>query len=347
MQSDINSIYNALISSVSDLYGWRNVQLRHIQTIKRVYSSVIEVHITASNHEPVDAFIKIYSPIKGTSSDEINRRVEQDFKISGMLYGKMKDDPELSVVRPLVYLPEFMTIVTEKSPGIQFQELLNKSARYYPSKDARTELEKICFNCGRWLKLFQDITCLHYDGALNTDEMLQDYERRTKWLVGSEKIPFDEQQRSKILHYVRSTKEALPPDMLIVSGVHGDFGPGNLLADETNVIVLDFAMYRYGSIYMDLTYFWHQLETLLLKPIFRPSVVTRLQRALLDGYDKSLHEKKPFQTLPLFKIFRIQHLVTRLAGMLPKHPDMSAFKRLYQARVAKLSITQLDDICQL
>jgi tRNA A-37 threonylcarbamoyl transferase component Bud32 len=311
---------------------WADIRIMPLSYKVRKYSK--SIHATMYSKEGIsqDIFIKTYE--HGgfeKSSTELKRLIEAEFKILKFLHAE-----GLSVVKPLFYIPEYLTIVTEKRHGHRFQDLLIRKARLYPSVKTINYLEQLCYGCGRWLRDFQQIT--QTKERFNLDILREGI----SWRINRLDNLFDQRLREKILTYFEEQKEGIDEAYLKVSGVHGDFFPGNILINGEEIVVLDFTMFRYGSVYTDLAYFSHQLETLLLKPFFRKTIITVLKRAFLMGYDEGLILEKN----PLFRLFRIQHLLSRLVA-LSQDKDYLFYQRLYNLRIAKRCIKLLEELCNL
>ena len=89
---------------------------------------------------------------------------------------------------------------------------------------------------------------------------------------------------------------------------HGDFCPGNILMHGDAIVVLDFSMIEHGSVFQDLSYCFEHLERNLYRyaerPLIRPRVIRKLQRALLEGYDPATDV-----SAPLFRLGQIRHAI--------------------------------------
>ncbi len=344
MQAISAELLVELRSKLSSDFGWPDCQFRTVRRIDRLYSRIEEVEATPPGGRPMNIIVKIYLPCVGLSSEDLKRRICREYEILELLSRKMRDFPNLSVVTPLALFPQHMAIVSKKSPGQQFQKVLTTRARFYPAKTTLQRLERWSFTSGRWLHVFQEITRPEQSRNLDFSEISDNVGKRLNWLVDSPKIPLTAEIAEQVSTYLNDCAKKLEHTTVEISGTHGDFFPGNMLVHEDTVTVLDFATFSYNASLMDVTYFWHQLETLMLKPIYRPTVIARLQQNFLTGYSPDLAKDGVFQNRPLLKLFRILHLVRRLMGMIPEPSNFPIHKRISQMRMAKMTVKELNKL---
>jgi hypothetical protein len=104
---------------------------------------------------------------------------------------------------------------------------------------------------------------------------------------------------------------------------------------EEGVGVVDFAMYQSGSVYHDLTHFYHRLTILRHKPIYRRSVIRELTEAFLEGY-----AGKARLDSPLFSLFVVQHLVCHCVMIVQCQPT-SLKEKLFNKTILATYARQL------
>lgn len=340
MDDIVTDTLTLLRQKLIDELGWDEPRVLPLRVEKRVFSRIVEATLTSGNGRAENVIIKIYGVARGSTEDAVMHQIRNEFEIMRRLWGELREHPVFSVARPLVFLPERHALVMSKSPGRQFQSILTRKARFRPGGKTMARLESLCHACGRWLKWFQWNADSDLNGKLDLDDMIEKIDYRLERLVDCEKADFDEKLRSRTLRRLEMLSQDVAESDLYISAVHGDFFPGNVLANGQKITILDFAMYRTGSVFTDVTYFWHQLDTLLLKPVYRQSVIRRLQHAFLLGYDDCLASTDPFETKALFKLFRLQHLVYRIAAIyLVGEPTFT--QRLYNQVVARECLRRL------
>ena len=292
------------------------VESVEINTIHpRPNSRVLDCDLHLANGQRHRVMIKIYEPIGAGTQTNLEKLISDDFGITTRLHQHFHSNPRFQVPIPLFHSPQDRLIVTLHMPGMQLQEKLVGQAGWFPSQTTVRDLELNCRSCGEWLRAFQTATLDSISGGLDLERMRDMIAQRLQWLVDDPNMPIDEMQRDRILDHFDREVAALRPEDLAVSSIHGDFFPGNVLVDEDRVVGLDFAMCRIGSTCADPSYFMFQLETLTYKPKFRRGVVSKLQRAFLQGYDPTIPAGNYFTSSPIVRIHFILHNVMRLAGM--------------------------------
>jgi hypothetical protein len=76
-------------------------------------------------------------------------------------------------------------------------------------------------------------------------------------------------------------------------------------------------MFKTGSVYNDLTYFYHRLEGYLHKPIYRARTIRRLQDEFLCGYVEKMNGGREWRVADdlLFKLLWIKHVVNNYSAI--------------------------------
>ena len=146
---------------------------------------------------------------------------------------------------------------------------------------------------------------------------------------------FNPRLRRQVLNYLERQALLVTDPDLRLCGVHGDFCPSNILIHGEEVTVLDFEMFKVGSVYQDVTYYLRHLETFRQKPTFRPKTISILRQALLGGYDKDIDA-----TSPIFTLFKLRHIICHLVDILDA-PGQPFHKRLFNKTIARRYIQGL------
>jgi hypothetical protein len=301
---------------------------------QRIYSRVLDCLVHLHNGQQHRVMVKIYEPIGVATRAGVGNLITDDFEITSRLHRHFKSNPRFQVPTPLFHSPDDMVIVTAHMPGMQLQEKLIAQAAWFPSRATVQDLELNCRSCGEWLREFQNATLDNVSSGLNLERMRDMIAMRLQWLADDDSLPIDEGQRDLILAHFDREISALQPGDLTVSSIHGDFFPGNVLVDEDRVVGLDFAMCRIGSTVADPSYFMFQLETLTYKPKYRRQLISRLQRAFLQGYNPAIPVEGFFTSSPIVRIHFIFHNVMRLAGMMSAKKQIPLKRKLHNWGVA-------------
>ena len=259
----------------------------------------------------MNIFIKVAKLRKASSKHRqvAQERVRTECDVATLVYDGFKEHADdYSCIRPIACFPDLLAFVTEECPGQRFMSLLEKKAIFFRGNATENRLARYCYLSGQWLNIFQEKTNTD-DRPFVPGELVEYVDTRLQRLVDSPVIPFDSELRKGILEFFESQQPFLKDANLATCGVTGDFVPANVLAHEDKITVLDFGMYRHGSIYEDLAQYYQHLAFFLQKPIYQRKRISRLQREFLRGYDPDFDVANP-----MFKLFRVRAVINRLAA---------------------------------
>ena len=213
----------------------------------------------------------------------------------------------------------------EESLGENFQTYIRRHAYGWPARRQLTQLLEYAERCGEWLRCLQQL--FPGEAPFELEEMWTYIDQRLQRLAAAES-PFDQAMREQVQRYFEHLAAQSDHLDLRTSATHADFFPGNILVDPTGVTVIDLAMFTQSSVYHDVAQFYHQLELLRLKPIFRPGVIRQLQQAFLRGYESDFDPGNP-----MFAAFQLQHITTHLHRLYHLR-DLPLPERWYNRRVS-------------
>jgi len=266
----------------------------------------------------------------------MEERLQKDYATMERLYTRWKHSSKFAIPRPIACYADLLTLVMEECSGEDLAAILKREAPFFPSPKKVERLEYFFYLCGEWLKANQNSAPVKQHLSVYSLETYLDYnDIRLRRLVQYETVPLDESFRKKILQSMQRRWADIDVSETYAVEIHGDYGPGNVMIEGEKLIIIDIAGCGQGSIYHDLSRFYHQLDLYLLKPAFRPKVIRRLQRVLLDGYDSKLEVQHP-----LFEMMLVQHTLCHLMGVglleqLPIH------ERWYNRRIIRRHIRWL------
>jgi len=269
--------------------------------------------------------------------DKGRNRLEKEFRNARFLAEKFKEHPELGIVNIIAYFSGVPALVMDEVQGNTIYGLLTRNGQWVPRPSAIQELESTCFAVGKWLKTFQGLTA-QPDQQMSLDQMIEYVNIRLKMLTVYGIRGVDQHWRLRILEVFERSRGRINDSELTVTGVHGDFSPSNVLYSGKRIVVIDCSAFQKGSIYYDLTRFYHQLGLFLRKPSFRTTVVSRFRKALLRGYDPNINECSA-----LFKLFTIQHVVCHWLGRL-KISEGRFYKHTYKQWVCYNHKRELENL---
>jgi len=317
MNSGITQIIARLRAQAGEI--WPEAPPKDFQIVRhlvRPYSNVYRLQLVA----PAARFVYVKMLTPGAkferNSEKYLTRLATEFNAARRLQIALQSEAEIAVIKPLAYFPEWLAIITEEAAGVTLADLINREGRFWPAAEKLEQLTKHCRRAGQALAAMQTVTAetARFDPA----ELLDYIDERLQRLVKSRETPLSATDRQRIVKFLEQTIPAVPVQQLGLCGTHGDYAPFNVLATAEKITVADFTMFKAGSVYNDLTYFYHRLEGYLHKPVFRPSTIRGLQDAFTAGYNEAMGKSKsrPGNDDLLFKVFWIKHIVNNYSAIM-------------------------------
>lgn len=317
MNSSITQIIAQLRAQANEIWPEAPPKDFHIvRHLVRPYSDIYRLQLVAPAARFV--YVKILTPgMKFEKNPEkYLSRLATEFNAARRLQAALKDECEIAVIKPLAYFPEWLAIVTDEAAGVSLAELINRDGRFWPTTEKLEQLIQHCRRAGQALAMMQKVTV--ETARFNPAELLEYIDERLQRLVKSEETPLSTVDRQQIIKFLKHAIPTIPGPQLDLCGTHGDYAPFNVLATAEKITVADFTMFKAGSVYNDLTYFYHRLEGYLHKPVFRPATIEKLQDAFVAGYGTMVGNSKsqPGNNDVLFKIFWIKHIVNNYSAIM-------------------------------
>ncbi len=282
------------------------------QTFQRPHSVLARCKVIGSQGT-AGVYVKRYIPNfpanRNSSPEALRKSVERDFQTHLYWFERFKHKNGFCVVEPLFSLPENHIIVTREVSGQRLYDLLTRAVKWGASKNLQKKLENDFFHIGGWLKALQSFEETEPpESNYSVDELIAYINIRLKKLTGDPRRHFPVKYRDRILHFLESTKPAIPESELRVCFTHSDFSPGNIMVhSDGRITVLDFNKVQKDSYLLDLSRLYHQTGLWSFKPFTTTGPIARFRKKLLEGFahpavDKSL----------LFRFFLIRHTLTHL-----------------------------------
>src|SRR5688572_13231468 len=109
-------------------FGQPGATVERLAHAERPFSTVHRVRIHTPTRS-VTAYAKILKPY-GNTPEELamaDRMLRREFKATKGLFEVLRQDSEIGAVRPIAFLPEHLTVVTEEFPGRPLSELLDSA----------------------------------------------------------------------------------------------------------------------------------------------------------------------------------------------------------------------------
>ena len=299
----------AWLSSELPAYLQRGVvKLTPLDYQERPFSYLLKIAVTAEGDAAGRRmFVKIF---KSTGSAEdverMRRRVVHDFERTREIHRAMSAWPDLGVITPVAYHPEFLTTVTEEAPGRPLFEHLQAHVGWRPAV-SRAEPDATMERIGRWVRAFQAATPSR--GVVSLDALRGYIDVRLARLTTVPAAAFDADDRRRVLAYIDRMGARVETADVREVPIHGDLALGNILASPGRVTVLDFAMAGTGTRLHDLSRLFVQVELMALKPQMRTARLQGANRALLRGFDAALTPQQPMFRI-LSMLHRVNHYLT-------------------------------------
>jgi len=345
MASAIEEVIQRLLSQAETL--WPEAPPRALaisRQIQRPYSHTYRLALVpAGDTGPLAAGRAIYAKIiRPTSKNLYNtqkyvERLQQEFEVARMLRPYFDAVPQCGVVRPVAYFGDLLCLVTEEASGQILADLVVRGSKRWHASRAVPENERHCRRAGILLATLQAATPAQQ--AFDPRELLEYVEVRLQRLVESPAVPFSASDAGVVRQFLENNVVRVPHAQLQQCGCHCDYAPFNLIAEPTRMTVFDFAMFKTGSVYNDVAYFYHRLGGYLHKPTFSAHAIHALQRAFLEGYNQARQGPETgIENDLMFQILLIKHVINNYSAIMRRrvagaNARLSLPVRLFNRRV--------------
>ena len=241
-------------------------------------ATVVEL-LVPDGTRPRGVVAKIHLSFEGQSAPPAER-ARQEFEVLCRLQGVFSGQPEVAVPRPLQVDGD--TVVMEPCPGTRLDELL-RQARWARRDEQRAALVAGVRRAGLWLHVFQKTT----PRQGSTGDVVERIAAaaRADLMAGAVGAPGGSLAR-RLAHRVDSLEHRASASAVPLVARHGDFWPGNVLASQDRVYVIDHEAFGEGLPAEDLAVFLVQTELYCSYPGLAGTRAA-LRAAFLDGYGDS------------------------------------------------------------
>lgn len=284
-----------------------SVVIEPLSCMVRQGSRLLRVRVRTSS-ESFFAYVKLYN-VDGCTPhyiEQMRQRGVRDFETTRRVHLLMRSVAGISTLRPIAFLPDHLAVVTEEVHGKTLGQLLTRKAGWYPERETLDDLCTVMARIGVWLRTVQTLDVSN--ARFSLDGMRDYLDVRLVRLVRHGGL--DARERCGILKFFDDRRADVDEGDLQEVVIHGDLSPSNVMIAGTNVTVLDFEMWRTGSVFHDLSRIYHQIELRKLKPWFKPSSLDRLLEATIVGFDPTLSPERP-----LFELLTLQHVINKLTKL--------------------------------
>jgi len=308
---------------------------------KRVYSSVMRFRLCFESQE-LDACVKIHRRSDTPGSEKRTVWAGKEFELLKIFHAAQGRAAQLSVVRPLLLLPDLPGILLETHPGQILSAVLNRRRLGLAGwRGSRQELERHYAAVGSSLREFQDVSTTDAETrtALSgfpfrergAPEVLADAEdgfRKALARVRPGHRPRAEEAFSASREaFLASTSAGFPR-----VGVHGDFTPVNVFVHQGRVTLFDFVNFHWGHMFEDVSRFVGYTYFLQKDPLsFRPIDISALISAFLEGY-----RLPGWRTDPVLGFFFKKSMCRTLGGGLRFQSKRWPWNTLYEKAMLRV-----------
>jgi Ser/Thr protein kinase RdoA (MazF antagonist) len=286
-------------------FGKPVTSLQPVRMVAGRYSRVLRLRVEAGDRSTW-IFVKHYHASTHTPEEAVRfrRYVVREFERTTL--ASRYATPSAGVVRIIACLPDHFALVTEEAEGVRLDRLFRQLALVRTK--ARTErVQRALTQVARWIRDFQA-------GVPVVKTRVRDYRRyidiRLQEMIARQQAWFGEADRAAVLAFFDAQHARLRSDDLALVPLHGDLCPSNILARDDGVTILDMATSDDGTRYHDLTHLLFHVELAGRRFGFGRTLVQRLTRALLDGFEPGLDS-----STPLLRILLLQHAICHLADL--------------------------------
>lgn len=214
----------------------------------------------------------------------------------------------VGVPAPVAFFPDLNAFVMEQVPGEGLSGVLAE-ARFWPSRRTVETLERLCRQCGEWVRRLQQSTAA--TAGTGSLDLLGVCRRELDYLASHPVPPVTDKFVAAVGAHLERLWARLDGQPIAVAATHGGLAPYNVIVspDRREITVIDFAGFRTDSVYADYFKFRGRLEMLAFSPSFSRRVVRRLVAAFSEGYGRPVDE-----SAPLSRILRIGFVLDRMTA---------------------------------
>jgi hypothetical protein len=189
-------------------------------------------------------------------------------------------------------LPEVQTYVMEYVEG----RLLSDELRHTRRLSSRSGFDRLCdsyYECGRWLRLFQEFTGSRRVAPDALDGILERSAVRLRAISETKDSGWPPGLNEEVTAFLSEQRASLAGEKILVAGRHGDFGPWNVLAGPDGITVIDFLGYEEEPVALDILSMLMVLENERRCLSASPRRVNILGYRFLEGFGTLPQVQRP------------------------------------------------------
>ncbi len=318
--------FEALLQEFLDSPSVAELNIGRVQTTDFLHQferhfSIQRIYAVQGESGKKRIYLKLYKNAYQRSEADFLASIQRDYDTNRFWYDKLAPFADFSTIKPLYLSLEHRGMITEEADGENLGVLVRTRLKFRPSRDTLEQLTDYMVHVGKLLRTIQQFPVEPVEFDL--EFLVEDIDSRMRELVTQPESHFSLEIRQAILQFFRDQLPAVRDLPLAIGYLHRDFMMGNLLVNGRKLIVHDFSRITVGPGLHDLTRFYHHLELLKYKPIYRDEHVSRLQEAFLRGYGYDAGREHP-----LFRFFLLRHYITHYKGLV-KAGEVPLKSKLY------------------
>ena len=306
-------VLSRLVADSCRYFESDRITVEPVRHVDRPFSTLLQIRV-ANGSCVSGAFVKILKP-RWNSPDQVasmQQNVIKEFTITSRVHDALiagaGAERGLAAVRPIACFPDQLALVTEQATGLRLADVLARRAARWSRTGPVDEDSGVLRLAARWLRAVQ--TALPQDRALDVESVRAYLDKRLAELERIGPIRLTKSGRSAVERWRDRLICAAGARDLGQTWIHADFCPDNIIAGSGRVTVLDFTMAKTGTAYHDLAHLFLRVDSMRVKPWFKPAVIDRYQHELLEAFEPGLEADRP-----LFALMLLQHVVCHLVTL--------------------------------
>ena len=308
-------------------------RVRSIRCRSRDFSIVREVEVCFASGNKAHLHIKKYRKECFSNPEEM---VQKEFTISNKYQSLFDNDDKFGIVRHIIALPEDLILVSEHIDGDNLFDL--SSTIFAPLR--KKYLCQIYWDCGKLLKVLHE-SQRRYD-YFDFQSMVEYVDIRLENLCNNDSIYLSAFKRLEILNVFRRLCNMYASEKLVISGLHGDFIPPNIIVGPPKLFLIDWSNFRYGPIYNEIGYFLVFSYVQRLKALCHKEFLERFENQFMKGYDATDLDRN------LLALFMLKHLINFAWRILMNIRNQRYYgvKKYYYYRLYKILFHKIDALAK-
>jgi hypothetical protein len=235
-------------------------------------------------------FVKQFLPPAGRPDEEarIRRYFMSECGRSAQACSVLAGHPALRATRVVASFHDLLAVVSAAEPGVSLERALRHALLFARAGAIRRAIEALA-RVGEWVRRFQQGVPVRSPAPQMGREFYREYiDVRLRSLVQRGDGCFSEANRAALLGLFDRLARTIDPADFRVVAIHADLCPANVLVRDDGISVIDFADSADGNPMTDLAHLDFHVHQSAARWRVAADLRSRLQRALLCGYDTKL-----------------------------------------------------------